>query len=498
MSTPRLCMLSLTRCCGWRAVETHCQGGAHAHPSHLYSAGNDPPYDAPDSKNFQNFMIPPDRPSFGVSRTRGRKLAASGRFTLAAATFARLLRAYCMGERGAAGSRAFARAGEGAGFGAVVAPASGSLVRAFAGAADGCLAHRSHRRALECAVPCRSFINSDRAVQQGWVAFGRARSTDRHVRFVWQLRRTPERDCSELDGRARACLEKLAAPAYVGSCYRRKRASSAPPIHAEVLMRRPPRPFTVEIKSSRRPASSRTPVPALVDRSRTEPLFQDLLLRGNQEAGQDRRPAQEAARSEAHQGFRRLASSVPGPGQTADRPPLAQDNLEGKAAAPEPLRSAAARLEPRQGRVLPDLLSLSPAGAPLSPRGSKHSAPHKPKVQQRVNLTLLRFRRASIRQKRLSRLAVITANGPRWRCLSRLIRWRERLSSTGACRPTRAQRLQRALSSAHPSRAVIRARSVRVGCIAPHIGKPTAGAKLCPSRPVRRVERWNVVAPGVV
>src|SRR4051812_29655366 len=119
-------------------------------------------------------------------------------------------------------------------------------------------------------------------------------------------------------------------------------------------MRRPPRPFTVEIKSSRRPGSSR----------------------GNQEAGQDRRPAQEAARSEAHQVFRRLASSVPGPVQTADRPTLAQDNLEGKAAAPEPLRSAAARLEPRQGRVLPDLLSLSPAGAPLSPEAEKHSAPH--------------------------------------------------------------------------------------------------------------------------
>src|SRR5215213_408087 len=133
-------------------------------------------------------------------------------------------------------------------------------------------------------------------------------------------------------------------------------------------MRRPPRPFTVEIKSSCRPANSRTLAPALVDRSRTEPLFQDLLLRGNQEAGQDRRPAQEAARSEAHQVLR-LASSVPGPVQTADRPTLAQDNLEGKAA---PLRSAAARLEPRQGRVLPDLLSLSPAGAPLSPEAEKH------------------------------------------------------------------------------------------------------------------------------
>src|SRR3954469_6810248 len=34
----------------------------------------------------------------------------------------------------------------------------------------GRLSHRSHRRALECAVPCRSFINSDRAVQQGGVA----------------------------------------------------------------------------------------------------------------------------------------------------------------------------------------------------------------------------------------------------------------------------------------------------------------------------------------
>src|SRR3954462_11953129 len=115
-------------------------------------------------------------------------------------------------------------------------------------------------------------------------------------------------------------------------------------------MRRPPRPFTVEIKASRRPVRIRTPAPALVGRSRSEPLFQEPLLRGNQEAGQDRRPAQEAARSEAHQVLR-LASSVPGPVQTADRPTLAQDNLEGKAAAPEPLRSAAARLEPR-GRAV--------------------------------------------------------------------------------------------------------------------------------------------------
>ena len=149
-------------------------------------------------------------------------------------------------------------------------------------------------------------------------------------------------------------------------------------------MKRPPRPFTVEIKSSRRPANSRTLAPALVDRPRTEPLFQDLLLRDSQHAGQERRPAQGAALSEAYQLFRRLGVSTPGSAQAADRLTLAQDNLEGKAAAREPLRSATARLEPRPGRVLPDLLSLSPAGAPLSPEAEKHSAPRSPKVRERV------------------------------------------------------------------------------------------------------------------
>src|SRR3954469_12261993 len=71
-----------------------------------------------------------------------------------------------------------------------------------------------------------SSLRSSRSAGMG--CLGRDRSTDRHVRFVWQLRRTPERDCSELDGRARAYLDKPAAPAYVGSCSRRKRASSCP------------------------------------------------------------------------------------------------------------------------------------------------------------------------------------------------------------------------------------------------------------------------------
>src|SRR3954463_15764949 len=126
-------------------------------------------------------------------------------------------------------------------------------------------------------------------------------------------------------------------------------------------MRRPPRPFTVEIKSSRRPAGRRTPVPTLVDQSRTEPLFQDLLLRGNQEAGQDRRPA-----------------------QAAGLHAVAQQGPEVEVIAPEQPRAAGRGAEPRQARILPDLLSLSRAGAPFSPEAEKRSAPHSPKVEERV------------------------------------------------------------------------------------------------------------------
>src|SRR3954452_23680543 len=126
-------------------------------------------------------------------------------------------------------------------------------------------------------------------------------------------------------------------------------------------MRRPPRPFTVEIKSSRRPAGRRTPVPTLVDQSRTEPLFQDLLLRGNQEAGQDRRPA-----------------------QAADLHAVAQQGPEVEVVAPEQPRAAGRGADPRQARVLPNLLSLSRAGAPLSPEAEMRLAPHRPKVQERA------------------------------------------------------------------------------------------------------------------
>jgi hypothetical protein len=149
-------------------------------------------------------------------------------------------------------------------------------------------------------------------------------------------------------------------------------------------MRRPPRPFTVEIRSSRRPASIRTPAPALVDPPRAEPLFQDLLLRDTRKVGQDRRPAQEAALSEAHQVFSRLGLSTPGPVQAAGLHAVAQQGPEVEGVAPEQPRAAGRGAEPRQARVLPDLLSLSGAGAPFSPEAEKRSAPHSPKVEERV------------------------------------------------------------------------------------------------------------------
>ena len=153
-------------------------------------------------------------------------------------------------------------------------------------------------------------------------------------------------------------------------------------------MRRPPRPFTVEIKSSRSSASIRTPVPALVDRSRTEPLFQDLQLSDTRKVGQDRRPAQEAALSEAHQVFRTLGVSTPGPVQAAGLHAVAQQGLKVEVVAPEQPRAAGRGAEPRQARILPDLLTLSRAGEPPSPEAEKRSAPHRkpqsPTMQERV------------------------------------------------------------------------------------------------------------------
>jgi hypothetical protein len=157
---------------------------------------------------------------------------------------------------------------------------------------------------------------------------------------------------------------------------------------SDARMRRPTRPFTVEIKSSRRPASIRKPGPILVERPRTEPLPRNLLLGDPWTTVQDRRPAQEAALTEAHSVFSRLAISALGPVQTAAPLRGGPRRLEHEAVGPAQPRRAERRAEAGQARILPDLLTLARGGEPPSPEAEKRSAPRRklqsPKVQGRV------------------------------------------------------------------------------------------------------------------
>src|SRR3954467_3402454 len=132
-----------------------------------------------------------------------------------------------------------------------------------------------------------------------------------------------------LDGQAcGTCLRRIMLPTQSGELL-------SSPHCSEARMRRPTRPFTVEIKSSRRPVSIRKPVPTLVDRPRTEPLPRDLLLGDPWTTVQDRRPAQEAALSEAHSVFSRLAISAPGPAETSALLRVGPRRLEREAIGPE-------------------------------------------------------------------------------------------------------------------------------------------------------------------
>src|SRR3954462_473680 len=186
-----------------------------------------------------------------------------------------------------------------------------------------------------------------------------------------------------MDGQAcSTCLRRIMLPTQSGELL-------SSPHCSEARMRRPTRPFTVEIKSSRSPVSIRKPVPTLVDRPRTEPLPRDLLLGDPWTTVQDRRPAQEAALSEAHSVFSRFAISAPGPAETSAPLRVEPRRLEHEAIGPEQPRRAERRAEARPARILPDLLTLARAGEPPSPEAEKRSAPRrKPqssKMQERFD-----------------------------------------------------------------------------------------------------------------
>src|SRR3954454_16179176 len=160
----------------------------------------------------------------------------------------------------------------------------------------------------------------------GWMRFKSPVAASPHSGARW-IRGWLARTC--MDGQAcGTCLRRIMLPTQSGELLSSHQCS-------EARMRRPTRPFTVEIKSSRSPVSIRKPVPTLVDRPRTEPLPRDLLLEDPWKTVQDRRPAQEAALSEAHSVFSRLAISAPGPVQTAAPLTVARRRLERVALVPE-------------------------------------------------------------------------------------------------------------------------------------------------------------------
>jgi hypothetical protein len=67
------------------------------------------------------------------------------------------------------------------------------------------------------------------------------------------------------------------------------------------------------------------------------------------------------------------------------------------------------------------------------------------------------------------------------------------LPGKGICRPAGTERSLRAQRPTHPGWAVARAIVAQAGCIERHVGKPSAGASLCPSgQPVRS---GNVAEP---
>src|SRR5215218_2189045 len=124
-----------------------------------------------------------------------------------------------------------------------------------------------------------------------------------------------------------------------GACLRRIMLSDAvrracPPTYFDVLMRPQTRPFTVEIKNSRRPMRARSAASTLADRPRTERLSQNLHLGDTRVSVQDRSPAQEAAFSEAHRLFSRLTDPAPDPVQSSGPLRFVSQGAESEVVAP--------------------------------------------------------------------------------------------------------------------------------------------------------------------
>ena len=133
---------------------------------------------------------------------------------------------------------------------------------------------------------------------------------------------------------------------------------------------------------------ARSAASTLADRPRTERLSQNLHLGDTRVSDQDRSPAPETAFSEAHRLFSKLTDPGPAPAPSSGPRSFVPQGTGGEAVAPEQDRTAERGDEPRQARILPDLLSPALTGVPLSRRTEKRSSarpkPHGPKTQDRI------------------------------------------------------------------------------------------------------------------
>ena len=261
-------------------------------------------------------------------------------------------------------------------------------------------------------------------------------------------------------------------------------------------MRRPPRPFTVEIKSSRRPARIRKATPTLVDRPRAEPLFQDLL-RGVLKVGQDRRPGSGSSPERGRLRFQCV-------GHLCSRSGSTRQSAHGGSRRPQ--RSKRFRLsslgEPSACRTTAgpcfsrDLLSLSRASEPLSPAAERHSALSR--KQQSPGMQEWAEPGAAETSPDLDQVVRFEAcqqygeppeiEGPAPPSSPGIA-----AAGQGDLPPGRNREVITSPESTHPGWAVARAIVAQAGCIERHVGKPSAGASLCPSgQPVRS---GNVVEP---
>jgi hypothetical protein len=129
-------------------------------------------------------------------------------------------------------------------------------------------------------------------------------------------------------------------------------------------MRRPARPFTVEIKSSRR--SSQKSAPALIDLPRSAPPLANLWPGERQDSTKDRRPASLAALEEASRLFAKLKAG-PVPAQSPGPRPSERVSVQAEQPAfDKPKADPPGRGQEggRRGSILPDLRTAPASEAP--------------------------------------------------------------------------------------------------------------------------------------